>query len=85
MHQARIHRVRLKPAGAVWESLETLKQFVYRSAHVGPLRDRRQWFESIDGPMLALWWIPAGHIPAVAEAVLPDFPGISVRTRRPPR
>jgi hypothetical protein len=54
---------------SVWKSLETLQQFVYRSAHVGPLRDRAQWFEPIEGPILALWWIPAGHIPTVAEAL----------------
>jgi Domain of unknown function (DUF3291) len=53
---------------SVWESLEALQQFVYRSAHVGPLRDRKEWFEPIDGPILGLWWIPAGHIPTVAEA-----------------
>jgi hypothetical protein len=23
----------------------------------------------MDGPILALWWIPAGHIPTVAEAI----------------
>ena len=54
---------------SVWESLEALQQYVYKSAHVGPLRDRQQWFEPIEGPILALWWIPAGHIPTVAEAV----------------
>jgi Domain of unknown function (DUF3291) len=54
---------------SVWESLEVLQQFVYRSAHVGPLRDRKQWFEPIEGPILALWWIPAGHVPTVAEAL----------------
>ena len=53
---------------SVWESLDALQQFVYRSAHVGPLRDRREWFEPIEGPILALWWIPAGHIPTVVEA-----------------
>jgi hypothetical protein len=53
---------------SVWESLDALQQFVYRSAHIGPLRDRKQWFEPIEGPILALWWIPAGHIPTVAEA-----------------
>jgi len=36
---------------SVWESLESLRQFVYQSAHVGPMRDRRQWFEPIDGPI----------------------------------
>ena len=54
---------------SVWESLASLQQFVYRSAHAGPLRDRRQWFETIEGPILALWWVPEGHIPTVAEAL----------------
>ena len=53
---------------SVWESLEALQQFVYRSAHVGPLRDRKEWFEPLEGPILVLWWIPAGHIPTVVEA-----------------
>jgi hypothetical protein len=53
---------------SVWESLAALQEFVYRSAHVGPLRDRKQWFEPLDAPILALWWIPVGHIPTVAEA-----------------
>jgi Domain of unknown function (DUF3291) len=53
---------------SVWESLEALQQFVYRSEHVGPLRNRMQWFEPIEAPILALWWIPAGQIPTVAEA-----------------
>jgi hypothetical protein len=52
---------------SVWESLEHLHAYVYQGAHVGPLRDRREWFLPYDGPMLALWWIPAGHIPTVAE------------------
>jgi Domain of unknown function (DUF3291) len=53
---------------SVWESLEALQEFVYKSAHVAPLRDRKQWFEPIEGPILVLWWIPAGHIPTVEEA-----------------
>src|SRR5215470_4499065 len=54
---------------SVWESLEALQPFVYKSAHLSPLRDRKQWFEPLEGPILALWWIPVGHIPTVAEAV----------------
>lgn len=53
---------------SVWESLESLRQFVYKSAHVGTLRGRREWFEQLDGPILVMWWIPAGHIPTVADA-----------------
>ena len=54
---------------SVWESLDALQQYVYRSAHVGPLRDRKQWFEPMEGPIHALWWVPAGHIPTVGEAM----------------
>jgi hypothetical protein len=53
---------------SVWESLESLQQFVYKSGHVAPLRDRKQWFEPIDGPILVLWWIPVGQIPTVSDA-----------------
>ena len=54
---------------SVWESFAALQEFVYRSAHVGPLRDRKEWFEPLEGPILALWWIPAGHTPTIAEAL----------------
>jgi Domain of unknown function (DUF3291) len=53
---------------SVWDSLETLHQYVYRSDHVGPLRSRREWFEPLGGPTLVLWWILAGHIPTIEEA-----------------
>jgi hypothetical protein len=52
---------------SVWESVETLQQYVYQSEHVEPLRQRKQWFEPVP-PTLVLWWIPAGHIPTVHEA-----------------
>jgi hypothetical protein len=57
---------------SVWESLEALQHFVYRSAHAAPLRDRRQWFEPIEGPIQVLWWVPVGHIPTVAESSRPS-------------
>jgi hypothetical protein len=53
---------------SVWESLESLQRFVYKSAHLETLRARKQWFEPIDGPILVLWWVEAGHIPTVEEA-----------------
>ena len=54
---------------SVWEAMDALQGYVYQSAHVGPLRDRKKWFEPIEGPILALWWIPAGTIPTIADAV----------------
>jgi hypothetical protein len=51
----------------VWENVEALREFVYKGAHHGVLRDRKRWFEKFDGPYYALWWIPAGHIPTPEE------------------
>lgn len=53
---------------SVWESLEQLQAYVYRSAHGKIMRKRRQWFEKFEGVYFALWWIEAGHIPSVTEA-----------------
>jgi hypothetical protein len=53
---------------SVWESFEALHHYVYEGPHLEVLRGRRDWFLPFDGPMLALWWIPAGHIPTVEEA-----------------
>ena len=52
---------------SVWESVDALREYVYKSAHSGVLRDRKRWFEKFDGPYMALWWILAGHIPTPQE------------------
>jgi heme-degrading monooxygenase HmoA len=53
---------------SVWESLEALRGFVYASRHLDVMRHRREWFSRMADPYLALWWVPAGTIPTVAEA-----------------
>jgi hypothetical protein len=52
---------------SVWESVEALRDYVYRSAHIGPLRDRKQWFDKFEGAYYALWWVPAGYHPTAEE------------------
>ena len=52
---------------SVWESVEALHEFTYKGMHLGVFRDRRKWFEALDKPILAMWWIPAGHVPTVEE------------------
>jgi hypothetical protein len=32
------------------------------------MRMRRRWFEPMREAITALWWVPAGHRPSVAEA-----------------
>ncbi len=53
---------------SVWETIEDLHHYVYRGAHLGPFRDRKLWFEPTPTP-LVLWWVPAGHVPPVDEAL----------------
>lgn len=53
---------------SVWESVEHLKDYVYRTAHAELLRQRQQWFEKFDRPVVALWWVPDGHRPSIDEA-----------------
>ena len=53
---------------SVWESVEQLKDFTYRTAHSELIRDRREWFEHFKGAQLAMWWVPAGHRPGIDEA-----------------
>jgi Domain of unknown function (DUF3291) len=54
---------------SVWRDVEALASFVYRqSDHLAFMRRRKEWFEKIE-VFMALWWVPAGHIPSVAEGM----------------
>ena len=53
---------------SVWESIEQLKHYVYKTMHAEVLRQRKEWFEKFSGSYTTLWWIPAGHIPSIDEA-----------------
>ncbi|HUR95153.1 MAG TPA: DUF3291 domain-containing protein [Gemmatimonadales bacterium] len=54
---------------SVWVDIDSLRAYVYRSPHAAVMRQRRDWFERFDRVFVALWWVPAGHRPTVAEAV----------------
>ena len=53
----------------VWESIEALADFTYRSGHVMFLQRRRDFFESPNQPVVCLWWIPEGTVPTVDDAI----------------
>ena len=53
---------------SVWETVDHLRAYVYATPHAELLKQRRDWFEKPEGLILALWWIPAGHIPSIDEA-----------------
>lgn len=53
---------------SVWEDVDSLKNFVYKSLHVELIQDRDAWFKKMPESHQALWWVPAGHLPSVEEA-----------------
>jgi len=53
---------------SVWESVDALRDYVYKSAHAELIRQRKDWFEKFIGAYVGLWWVPVGHRPSVDEA-----------------
>ena len=54
---------------SVWESVESLFEYVYKSVHREVMSQRRNWFERPADLYQVLWWIPAGHIPTPEEGL----------------
>lgn len=53
---------------STWRSVEDLKAWIHADLHRGFLRRRGEWFEPVTEATVALWWVPPGHRPTVAEA-----------------
>lgn len=53
---------------SVWETIEDLKDFIFKTAHAHVMRGRNQWFEKSKEAMLALWWIPENEKPTPQDA-----------------
>lgn len=53
---------------SVWESVEALHNYVYRSAHVEIMRRKKAWFQKMGEAYMVLWRVPVGHIPSIEEA-----------------
>ena len=57
---------------SVWESLEALHHFTYKTAHAELYAGRKQWFDDwkalMGSQLQAMWWIKAGSLPTVQES-----------------
>ena len=54
---------------SVWESIEDLGAFVYRSGHVEIMRRKQEWMQPMVSAHAALWWIKSGQLPTPATAM----------------
>jgi len=52
---------------SVWQNIDSLKHYVYRSTHIELIKNRAAWFRPLPGSSLALWWVPAGDQPTELE------------------
>ncbi len=53
---------------SVWDSIESLKHFVFKTAHLELMRKKADWFKRPTEAHLAMWWVPAGTQPTEREA-----------------
>ena len=53
---------------SVWEGIEPLSDFVYKTAHTKVMARRREWFHVMEEAYHVLWWIDVGTEPTLEEA-----------------
>ncbi len=53
----------------VWESVETLENFVWNTVHRQFYERRRDWFEVLGAQHFVMWWVDAGHRPMLDEGL----------------
>lgn len=51
----------------VWESRESLFDFVYNSSHKDIMVRKKEWFKKMPKMHLVLWYVPVGHQPTISE------------------
>ena len=53
----------------LWEDYASLHDFVYNTVHSYFLRSRKKWTNSLGRQHLAMWWVPAGTVPSIQDAI----------------
>ncbi len=54
---------------SVWETIESLESFVFKTFHTDFLKRRKEWFYTYGKVHTAMWWMPKGEFPSIEEAV----------------
>lgn len=53
----------------VWESVDDLYEYVFRSGHTDFMRRRSEWFRRMGEAHVCLWWVPVGTLPSIEDGV----------------
>ncbi|CAH6880637.1 conserved hypothetical protein [Vibrio chagasii] len=54
---------------SVWESVDALKNFMFRTHHRDFMRRKGEWFHRLAEDTYVLWWVKDDHIPTLNEAI----------------
>lgn len=54
---------------SVWESVDSLKNFMFRTHHRDFMRRKNEWFHRLAEDTYVLWWVEDDHIPSLDEAI----------------
>jgi hypothetical protein len=54
---------------SVWQDIESLERFVWQTVHKRFYGRKHEWFETLGERYMVMWWVPAGHLPSVQEAI----------------
>ena len=54
---------------SVWDSVDALKNFMFRTHHRDFMRRKSEWFHRLDEDNYVLWWADDNHIPSTEEAL----------------
>ena len=52
----------------VWETVEDLERFVWKTVHAKFYNRKAEWFEPLGKPHFVMWWVEEGHRPTLGEA-----------------
>ena len=53
---------------SVWQDVDALYAYTYRSGHASVFKYRKQWFEMPDEAHHVMWWVEDGVRPTVEQA-----------------
>ncbi|MEZ9291971.1 DUF3291 domain-containing protein [Vibrio lentus] len=54
---------------SVWDSVDSLKNFMFRTHHRDFMRRKNEWFHRLDEDTYVLWWVEDDYIPSLDEAI----------------
>ncbi|WP_298496043.1 DUF3291 domain-containing protein [uncultured Algibacter sp.] len=53
---------------SVWETLETLFNYTYKSGHIDVFKRKKEWFSKMKMIHMAFWYVPVGYEPTFQDA-----------------